>query len=78
MVKCNIPTLGIKRLQRWVDKKIEGRMDKMEARSPVPPPTLPLPWDAWLHMPKRQFASRKHISPLGAPVLRALDCNNLV
>ena len=27
---------------------------------------MPLPWDAWLHMPKRQFASRKHVSPLGA------------
>lgn len=64
MVKCNVPTLGIKRLQRWMDKKIEH---KVEDCGPIPPPTLPLPWDAWLHMPKRQFASRKRITEPGAP-----------
>ncbi|KAK9827236.1 hypothetical protein WJX81_000649 [Elliptochloris bilobata] len=65
VVKCNLPTLGIKRLQRWMDKRIEHKVEKC---GPVPPPTLPLPWEAWLHMPKRQLGSRKRASPLDAPV----------
>jgi len=53
------------RAQRFLDRRIEHRVEK---GGPVPPPTLPLPWDAWLHMPKRQFASRSRGARDGAPL----------
>lgn len=62
LVERNVPSLGIKGVRKWLDKRCEKRVAK---EGPIPAPTQPLPWDHFRKMPHRLKASRHlgaHIS----------------
>ncbi|BDA46251.1 hypothetical protein COCOBI_08-3430 [Coccomyxa sp. Obi] len=57
MVERNVPTLGLKGVRKWLDKRCEKKVAK---QGPVPLPTKPLPWDYFRRMPKRLTGGRRH------------------
>lgn len=57
MVERNVPTLGLKGVRKWLDKRCEKKVAK---QGPVPAPTQPLPWDHFRRMPKRLTGGRRH------------------
>jgi hypothetical protein len=69
MVQHSIPTLGLKSIRKWVDKRCEKRAAK---EGPIPAPTLPLPWDQFRRMPHRLKASR-HLDAYVPPSISEQD-----
>ncbi len=60
MVERNVPTLGMKGVRKWLDKRCEKKVAK---QGPVPAPTQPLPWDYFRRMPQRLQGGRRHYDP---------------
>jgi hypothetical protein len=61
MVERNVPTLGLKGVRKWLDKRCEKKVAK---QGPVPAPTQPLPWDYFRRMPQRLKGGRHYNLPL--------------
>lgn len=55
-----MPTLGLKGVRAWLDKRCEAKVARL---GPIPAPTQPLPWDHFRRMPQRLLGGRHHILP---------------
>jgi hypothetical protein len=73
LVERNVPSLGIKGMRKWLDKRSEKRVAR---EGPIPAPTQPLPWDHFRRMPHRLNASR-HLSAYVPASIRADSCGGL-
>jgi len=68
MVERNVPTLGLKGVRAWLDKRCEAKVARL---GPIPAPTQPLPWDHFRRMPQRLLGGRHHHFAAPAPAENA-------